>query len=170
MKARNSVVHGVSWSCVSSAFGSLLKLCSFFLLASLLIACSTKKRGIGTDDDVNIPYAEGTSNLKTVFFAYDSSGLDDTSKSLLQENAEWLRKHGEAKVVVEGHCDERGTIEYNLALGSNRARSVFDYLRGLGVSSDRMDTTSYGEELPLDPRQTEEAYARNRRVQFQVKD
>ena len=72
------------------------------------------------------------------------------------------------KVEVEGHCDERGTNEYNMALGERRATAAADYLRSLGVSGDRMRTVSYGEELPLDPRHNEEAWAKNRRVHFSV--
>ena len=105
--------------------------------------------------------------LKDVNFAFDSYSLDATAKAVLQENATWLGDNDNG-VQIEGHCDERGTKEYNMVLGMNRARAVMDYLRSLGVGRDRMSTVSYGEELPLDPRSTVEAWAKNRRAHFNI--
>ena len=104
--------------------------------------------------------------LKDVHFAYDSYQLDGQARDILAANAEWLKENPRARAEIEGHCDERGTIEYNLALGTRRAQAAKDYLVTLGVSPDRLSTISYGEELPLCREQTEPCYARNRRVHF----
>ena len=127
---------------------------------------STDESGIG---DGNIPGAEAGSELRDVNFAYDSSALSPDGKGVLSANATWLQDHPSQKVTVEGHCDERGTVEYNLALGERRAQSVFDYLRGLGVKKEQLATQTYGEELPLDPRHVEDAWAKNRRAHFSMK-
>ena len=104
--------------------------------------------------------------LRTVYFDFDSSQIRDDQVAILQENAAWLRNHPQYKVVVEGHCDERDTIEYNFALGDRRARSILQYLSDLGIPKGNLRTISYGEERPADPGHDEEAYARNRRVEF----
>jgi peptidoglycan-associated lipoprotein len=104
--------------------------------------------------------------LATVYFAFDSSELSEAAQRTLRENAEWLRAHGDVDVVVEGHCDERGTIEYNLALGERRAASVREYLTSLGLDQARMRIITYGEERPVDPGHTESAWAKNRRAAF----
>jgi peptidoglycan-associated lipoprotein len=115
------------------------------------------KRGLGPEED---------GVLKDVHFAYDSYELDGSSRDVLAANAEWLKENKRARTEIEGHCDERGTVEYNLALGAKRAKSVKDYLVSLGISSDRLTTISYGEELPLCRDASEQCYARNRRVHF----
>jgi peptidoglycan-associated lipoprotein len=115
------------------------------------------KRGLGPEED---------GVLKDVHFAYDSYDLDGSARDVLAANAEWLKENTRARTEIEGHCDERGTVEYNLALGAKRAKSVKDYLVSLGVSSDRLTTISYGEELPLCRDASEQCYARNRRVHF----
>lgn len=102
--------------------------------------------------------------LATVHFAFDSSELEAEARAILQKNAEYLRGH-EVEVVIEGHCDERGTIEYNLALGQRRANAVRQYYMNLGVSGERIATRSYGKEKPLCPESTEECWAKNRRVE-----
>ena len=84
--------------------------------------------------------------------------------AILKENAELLKKYPKVKIQIEGHCDERGTNEYNLALGERRANSTKNYLVSLGISPDRISTISYGEEKPLDPGHNEEAWAKNRRA------
>ena len=104
--------------------------------------------------------------LKDVHFAYDSYELDSTARDILAANAEWLKDNARARTEIEGHCDERGTVEYNLALGARRAKAVKDYLVTLGIAGDRLSTISYGEELPLCRDQNEACYARNRRVHF----
>ena len=104
--------------------------------------------------------------LKTVYFSYDSSDLSESAKQTLQRNAEWLKAHADTKVVVQGHCDERGTIEYNVALGERRAASVRDYLSTLGVGRPRIRIVTYGEERPVDPGHSEGAWTKNRRGEF----
>ena len=106
--------------------------------------------------------------LADVHFAYDSIELSDNARELLRTNADWLRDHPKAKVEIEGHCDSRGTIEYNLALGAKRANAVRDYLTSLGVSSDRLTTISYGKELQICQEETESCWAENRRAHFVV--
>jgi len=106
--------------------------------------------------------------LEDVHFEYDSANLTDQARSVLEKHALWLQNHRGAKVLVEGHCDERGTVEYNLALGEKRARAARDYLASLGVASDRLRTTSYGKERPLDTGTNEAAFAANRRAHFTV--
>ena len=91
------------------------------------------------------------------------------AKKILEENAKWLKAHPEVKVIIEGHCDERGSEEYNLALGEKRAKSARDYLISLGISPERLSIISYGESMPLDPRHCEEAWAKNRRAHFAIK-
>ena len=108
--------------------------------------------------------AEGdTGPLHDVHFDYDSFELDDLSRQTLQENANWLKDHPEVRVEIEGHCDDRGTVEYNLALGAKRAAAAKNYLVALGIGRDRLTTISYGEELPLCHEQTDECWSRNRR-------
>ncbi len=87
--------------------------------------------------------------LKDVHFAFDKYDLDSEARAILDRNADWLRQNSRAKIELEGHCDDRGTIEYNLALGAKRAKAVKDYLVGLGIEAERISTISYGEELPL---------------------
>lgn len=112
---------------------------------------------------------EGTEGgMGRVYFPFDSSALDDRARQTLQENAKWLAENSNVDVEVQGHCDERGTVEYNLALGQRRANSAYQYLRGLGVEDQRMSTVSYGEDRPADPGQNEAAWAKNRRVQFSI--
>jgi peptidoglycan-associated lipoprotein len=106
---------------------------------------------------------------QNVHFAFDSSELTDAAKTLLKEKADWLKGNTGASVIIEGHCDERGTTEYNLALGERRANAVKQYLQDLGIGGFRLSTVSYGEERPLDPGKTEEAYSKNRRAQFVLK-
>jgi peptidoglycan-associated lipoprotein len=106
--------------------------------------------------------------LKDVHFAFDSIDLDETARGILRDNGNWLKDHSGARVEIEGHCDERGTVEYNLALGAKRARAAKDYLVTLGIAADRLTTISYGEELPLCREHTEECWAKNRRAHFVV--
>ena len=98
-----------------------------------------------------------------VFFNYDSSDLDSDAQELLQDQVAWLKQCSDVSVIVEGHCDERGTREYNLALGEKRAQSVKNYLISLGISSDRISTISYGKERPAVVGSNDGAWAQNRR-------
>ncbi len=106
--------------------------------------------------------------IKMVHFAYDKAQLTATGKATLQQNALYFRRYPDVTFVVEGHCDERGSEEYNLALGDRRAITVRDYLIQLGIERGRIEAVSYGEELPLDTRKNEAAFARNRRAQFSL--
>ena len=98
-----------------------------------------------------------------VFFNYDSSDLDSDAQELLQDQVAWLKQYSDVSLIVEGHCDERGTREYNLALGEKRAQSVKNYLISLGISSDRISTSSYGKERPAVVGSNDGAWAQNRR-------
>ncbi len=100
----------------------------------------------------------------TVHFDYDRSDLHDTDKSTLQRQAAWLQKYPQVRVTIQGNADERGTREYNLALGARRANAVREYLVSLGVSSTRLDTISYGKEHPVCTESTEDCWAQNRRA------
>jgi peptidoglycan-associated lipoprotein len=106
--------------------------------------------------------------LEDIRFELDSANLTDQARATLEKHALWLQDHREARVTIEGHCDERGTVEYNLALGDQRARATRDYLASLGVAANRLKAVSFGKERPLDPSRTEDAYARNRRAHFVV--
>ena len=106
--------------------------------------------------------------LQPVFFGYDSSEIDAAGRTVIASNADVLLQNPTWVVAVEGHCDSRGTPEYNLALGERRAVAVRDHLVGLGISPDRVQTISYGEEFPFVPGETEDAWASNRRAHFVV--
>lgn len=103
------------------------------------------------------------SPLKPVFFALDSADLDAAGRAVTTANADILKRFATWVVTVEGHCDERGTPEYNLALGERRAAAVKAYLTSLGIPAARIRTVSYGKEFPFNPGHTEEAWAQNRR-------
>ena len=101
-----------------------------------------------------------------IYFEFDRSDLSADARGTLKEIAGMLTSHPSWTADIQGHCDERGTIEYNLALGERRARAAKKYIVDLGISSDRLSTISYGEERPVDPRSMEEAWAKNRRCEF----
>lgn len=104
--------------------------------------------------------------LHTVHFELDSSTLTTETRRQLAENAEWIKANSKATVQVEGHCDSRGSVEYNLALGERRAKAVKNYMVSLGIDSKRLTIISYGEEKPIAQGDNEEAYAKNRRANF----
>ncbi len=106
--------------------------------------------------------------LKMIHFDFDSDKLTLGAIEILKKNAALLRKYPEVKITIEGHCDSRGSTEYNLALGYRRAERAKDFLIHLGIDPSRLNTVSYGEERPLDPRENEEAWAKNRRDEFVV--
>ena len=108
------------------------------------------------------------SPLEPSFFVLDSSELDDLARQVLEANAEVLQRYSSWVVTIEGHCDERGTTEYNLALGERRVLVAQQYLVELGVDADRVRTISYGKEFPFDPGHDENAWAANRRAHFVV--
>lgn len=106
--------------------------------------------------------------LDKVYFDFDSFKLHDTARQTLQKNAEFMKKNAGAKVRIEGNCDERGSDEYNLALGEKRAKSAMQYLVSLGIPAERLSVISYGKEKPADPGHNEAAWAKNRRDEFVV--
>jgi peptidoglycan-associated lipoprotein len=108
------------------------------------------------------------SPFKPVFFSYDSAEVDSSGQATLNENAGVLKKYGTWVITIEGHADERGTAEYNLALGERRAMAARAYLLSLGVPADRLKIVSYGKEFPFDPSHTESAWSKNRRAHFVV--
>lgn len=115
------------------------------------------------------PSREETQGLLRVYFDFDQYVLTAETKGTLQANAGYLKNHPGVQVLIEGHADERGSDEYNLALGERRALAVKNYLVSLGVNGGSLSIISYGEERPLDPRQSEEAWAKNRRAEFVVR-
>ena len=108
------------------------------------------------------------SQFEDIHFAFDRFDLEPDARDILKIHAKWLKAHPEYVARIEGNCDERGTVEYNLALGDRRAKSAMKYLTDLGVNKSRISTISYGKERPLDPGHTEEAWAKNRRDHFVV--
>jgi peptidoglycan-associated lipoprotein len=106
--------------------------------------------------------------FKDIHFDFDKYDVKDEYKPELKSIAEWMTKNAEAKLSIEGHCDERGTNEYNLALGDRRAKGIKDYIVSLGVAGTRVETISYGEEKPLCTDHTEDCWAKNRRAHFVV--
>lgn len=156
-------------------------------LAVLVVpGCSSKQDGDGLEggedsgiSDESLPGGslalaqQGAGNpagdagpLRDIHFDFDSFELSEGVRQTLQDNARWMSEHPNVRVEIEGHCDDRGTVEYNLALGAKRAAAAKSYLMALGISRDRMTTISYGEELPLCHEQTEECWGRNRRDHF----
>ena len=105
-----------------------------------------------------------------IYFDFDSIQLSPQAQEILTKKGKWLRDNPAATVTIEGHCDNRGTNEYNLALGEGRAQSAKTFLMDLGVDVSKLRTISYGEERPLDPQQTESAWAKNRRAHFVIEE
>ncbi len=112
--------------------------------------------------------AEGGMEFSDVHFDFDKYDLKAGERVSLNKIADWLKKNGKYKVRIEGNCDERGTAEYNLALGNRRANAAMNYLVDLGIGKKRIKTVSYGKEKPLDPGHNEAAWAKNRRDHFVV--
>jgi len=154
--------------------------------AMIILAGCSSKSAVSTDDaskkdgygsgggsSVDVENLDGRGLAGTVvgdiFFEFDSSSLSPEAQEQLSQNAAWMQKHSRSTVIVEGHCDERGTDEYNIALGERRAEAAQGYMINLGVSGNRMSVVSYGEEKPFDPGHNEEAWARNRRAHFVTK-
>ena len=125
-----------------------------------MLARMRAKEGIGTEIQ---EFQE-----ERIYFDFDKSDLKAEAREVLRRKAGWLKKNPEFRIIITGHCDERGTREYNMALGQRRADAAFKYLNALGVSADRIVTVSKGKEEPLDPRSTPEAWAKNRRAEFKV--
>jgi len=112
---------------------------------------------------------EKISNFDDVLFDFDKSDVKENGRKTCQVVADYLKKHPQARMQIEGHCDERGTAEYNMALGDRRATAVMTYLVSLGVPKAALSTVSFGKEKPLDPGHNEEAWAKNRRAHFVLK-
>lgn len=108
----------------------------------------------------------GLGTLQRVYFEFDKSEIAGEASKVLKKNADTMKKTPSMKVLVEGHCDERGTNEYNIALGERRARAVMDYLVNLGIGRNRLEMKSWGEEKPIESGHSEEAWAKNRRGEF----
>ena len=117
----------------------------------------------------NIPGAEDGGPFKDIFFDYDSSSINDAGRQNIEFNVQVLQQNSGSSVTIEGHCDERGTAEYNMALGAERAKSVADALASFGISRSKMNTISYGEEIPLVQGSNESAWAKNRRVHMALR-
>ncbi|OGB94554.1 MAG: peptidoglycan-associated lipoprotein, partial [candidate division NC10 bacterium RBG_16_65_8] len=112
------------------------------------------------------PAAPAPPPLKDVFFNYDKAGVRDDQKAALNDNVGWLKVNTQARILIEGHCDERGTAEYNLALGERRAKAAKDFLVEAGIAPDRISTISYGKERPFVLGKDESAWKWNRRAHF----
>ena len=157
-----------------------LSVLSLILTFSLVIATSCSKKQKNDEAAENIaPPTEAAADLsdsdaskamglQTVNFAYDSSALDAGSKKTLNENAKVLKDKSNLKVQIEGHTDERGGIQYNIALGERRANSAKSYLIDKGINADRLSIISYGKEKPADNGHDEAAWAKNRRANFRI--
>ncbi len=156
----------------------LKKFIIMLLATAFVVSCASKKKkgeDVASDVDANKaidsfdPRGSDSGNipgLSTVNFAYDSAVIDSSSREQLKENAEWIKARSSTTVQVEGHCDSRGSIEYNLSLGERRARAVKNYLVNLGVPSSQLNVISYGEERLLTEGDSESAHAQNRRANF----
>jgi len=112
--------------------------------------------------------APKVTSLESIHFDFDKYNIRPPDREILARHAEWLKKNKNARITIEGHCDERGTVEYNLALGERRANAAKKYLVSLGVEAERIKTISYGKERPIDSRHNEEAWAKNRRAEFVI--
>jgi peptidoglycan-associated lipoprotein len=114
------------------------------------------------------PATPASSPLKDVFFEFDRYDLRTDARETLKVNADWLKRNPTARIEIEGHCDSRGTNEYNLALGAKRAQAAKDYLANLGIPGERLSTISYGAEIPVCTEQSENCWSQNRRARFVV--
>jgi peptidoglycan-associated lipoprotein len=130
------------------------------------LAAERAKKLQGEAREREIAMAQNRFLNENIYFAFDESVLDYQAQELLKEKATWMRDNPAASVVIEGHCDERGTNAYNLALGERRAESAKTFMVNLGISAARMTTISYGEERPADMGHNKEAWAKNRRATF----
>lgn len=162
----------------------LRKLTFAFAALALVVSCKGKQTKSDVETPIMTPSADAAidstpmsfdsagsdsgkiAGLETVHFAYDKSSISEDNKRILQGNADWIKKNPKFKIQIEGHCDSRGTIEYNLALGERRANAVKAYLVSLGVPAASLSVISYGKEKPVDSGDGESAHAKNRRANF----
>jgi peptidoglycan-associated lipoprotein len=122
----------------------------------------------GTTGSGDVSSSQTSGELQTVYFDFDSYRVTNDGRSALKANADWLKANPTAEVQIEGHCDERGTVEYNLALGERRAAATRSYLQKMGIAKKRISTISYGKERPEDPGHDESAWSKNRRASFVI--
>ncbi|MBI4055854.1 MAG: peptidoglycan-associated lipoprotein Pal [Elusimicrobia bacterium] len=151
------------------------------LSSALLISCAPKKKvkkplpeleeQTAQEEELDIRGSEfvASKNLRNIYFEFDQSSLTSQARGILQENAEFLKSNRDFEVLVEGHCDERGTTEYNLGLGQKRAKTVRNYYVRLGIQGSRVGTISYGEEKTVCAQSAEDCWAQNRRAQTLVR-
>jgi len=155
-----------------------------FLMVGLLAFSGCQKKQVKTNDPTSSTGMvdpddaeasirgkdyESIPELKTIPFDYDSPRISPTARRILNKNAEWLRKNKTVEVRIEGHCDERGTTEYNLSLGQRRASAIRDYYKAMGISVTRMATISFGREWPVCSEMTESCWEQNRRGETRAK-
>lgn len=156
-----------------------VKLASIGVIAlmtmGLLSSCAHKKQKSDestapsmSETDIGSSDTGNALGMNTVRFDFDSMSLTSDAKNVVSKNAQILKSHPNVKVQIEGHCDARGGVQYNIALGERRAKAVEHLLEDLGVQANRLSTISYGKERPIDPGQTEDAYAKNRRANFVI--
>jgi peptidoglycan-associated lipoprotein len=163
----------------SSSFIRRLLVATTLLTFVLGAGCASKQTK--KEDEGSVPNAaaadenhlgDSDSNsamgLQTVHYPYDSSTLDSDGKAALKANAAILKGHSSMKIQIEGHCDQRGGIQYNLALGEKRANSAKAFLQDEGIAAERITTISFGKEKPVDTAETEAAYGKNRRANFVI--
>jgi peptidoglycan-associated lipoprotein len=154
-----------------NVFSQVLRM-SFVMALGLTLAACSAKRGAGDGADgaygSDASAGIGLGTLERVFFEFDSSTITPASAATLKKNADVMKSNSRMRTLVEGHTDERGTAEYNIALGERRARAAMDYLVSLGIARNRLDMKSWGEERPLDFGQTEDAFRKNRRAEFVI--
>ena len=131
-------------------------------------APATNTTSTGRGNITNVPLDAFSQNVKTILFDYDKSDIRPDQVSTLQGNATWLKSNQNVRFTIEGHCDERGSEEYNLALGDRRANAVKEFLVAQGVAANRIMTVSYGEERPVCRETTEDCFAKNRRAAFRL--
>lgn len=142
------------------------RLISLFALTALAFsAAACSKKGPSSSSESTIR-TESVAALKRIHFDFDKYSIRADAAPILRENANWMKANSNKQFIVEGHCDERGTNEYNMALGERRAKAAKDYLINLGVSASILSTVSFGEEKPLDFGHDESAWAANRRAEF----
>ena len=161
-----------------------------FVITGLVFTTSCAKRPVKSEPGVTTAEQEGAAQKaleerrlreerlrqvaresvlnQDIHFEFDKSRLMPNAKEILRDKAKWLRAHPDASIIIEGHCDERGTNEYNMGLGDRRARSAQSFLVDLGIGRARLTTISYGEEKPADSRHNEKAWAKNRRAHFDI--
>ncbi len=135
-------------------------------LAFAVVAVACAAMVFGCAQHQKKPRAKAAPGLQRIHFDFDKSNIKPEYEPVLQGNAEWMRAHSDKTVTIEGHCDERGSIEYNIALGDRRAKSAKSYLTNLGIPDGRMNTISYGKERPLCTQHTESCWWQNRRDEF----